>query len=561
MVSRDANDQYQLQSTQISDGPVGHDSMIDGRSGFASQADAYSAPAAGAATHGFQVSDIAKAAAAASNWDSLQSGMPSASDADTLQIGSHVYTSGMISRYAADPAYARSNIGASYPAYRDVDDVGKAGHIEPSRSSMLPNPCVVGENGLGDVDVTVMAYAQWLSEMKQQATNARYQQKAELDLMRDAISANGGELMDFKRHSSHVVQQLQSQVAELRSKLSDLFTEISQQSRQHSECEQRTNSAISGLQDALNMKQSSMDSGRRSLAEHVDRLQADVSQVTSDLHILQGEAANIRKTVVGSQEQTIMKFGEVDQAMSLLQGHISGVRQELVETKQDWKKGQDLLGQAIGTLSQDLADFQKHMSTIINKLQSDVYHMEEKTRGDQDRMARVEAQLSGLHESVLNTTNEMILLKGDNLESQGASAAQMESSELCEVPICRAGSPKRAEQDDGVGSRSTHMQASSSSNPHPVTSSQGTWSLTRHTSMPGRPGTFPGPTWHSGSGMSIVGSLHVAPPGTGSSLGMTPPTVPPGRPVPGPSGVRRSMTPSPSQVMMPSGVTLAVSRQ
>jgi len=82
--------------------------------------------------------------------------------------------------------------------------------------------------------------------------------------------------------------------------------------------------------------------------------------------------------------------------------------------------------------------------------------MEEKTRGDQDRMARVEAQLSGLHESVLNTTNEMILLKGDNLESQGASAAQMESSELCEVPICRAGSPKRAEQDDGVGSRSTH---------------------------------------------------------------------------------------------------------
>merc|ERR1719440_149447 len=101
-------------------------------------------------------------------------------------------------------------------------------------SPMLGAPALFGgiaDPSLGDVDVTVMAYAQWLSEMKQQATNTRYQSQAELDIMRDAINANNGELVDFKRHSSQVVQQLQGQVTEIRARLSDAFAEMAQQNR------------------------------------------------------------------------------------------------------------------------------------------------------------------------------------------------------------------------------------------------------------------------------------------------------------------------------------------
>lgn len=108
-----------------------------------------------------------------------------------------------------------------------------------------------------------------------------------------------------------------------------------------------------------------------------------------------------------------MKFGEMDKAMGIFHGNITGNKQELTDTREDWKKSQDLLGQAISTLSQDLADFQKHASTVMNKLQSDAYHFEEIGRDGKDRAGRIEAQLNGLQQNIYSTTNELILLKED----------------------------------------------------------------------------------------------------------------------------------------------------
>merc|ERR1711966_301363 len=90
---------------------------------------------------------------------------------------------------------------------------------------------------------------------------------------------------------------------------------------------------------------------------------------------------------------------------------------ELTDTREDWKKSQDLLGQAISTLSQDLADFQKHASTVMNKLQSDAYHFEELGRDNKERMGRIEAQLNGIQQSVYSTTNELILLQDGKVPS------------------------------------------------------------------------------------------------------------------------------------------------
>lgn len=302
---------------------------------------------------------------------------------------------------------------------RDVaaDETSVPGYLIPPPPMERASP--MGASGYGppgfseqqasDVDVTVMAYAQWLSEMKQQATNARYQQQAELDLMRDAINANNGELVDFKRHSSQVVQQLQGQVTELRARLSDAFAEMAQQSRQRTEVEQRTGNAIGGLQQALNTRQMDLDSNRRSLAEQLERLSTEVE---SKLQLLEGEVGNIKRALGSGQEQTIMKFSEVDKAMSIFHQNINGARQELTDTREDWKKSQDLLGQAISTLSQDLADFQKHASTVMNKLQSDAYHFEELGRDSKERMRSIEAQLTGIQQSVYSTNNELILLRG-----------------------------------------------------------------------------------------------------------------------------------------------------
>merc|ERR1719440_1099039 len=118
--------------------------------------------------------------------------------------------------------------------------------------------------------------------------------------------------------------------------------------------------------------------------------------------MIESEVGNVKRALGSGQEQTIMKFSEVDKAMSIFHGNINGARQELTDTKEDWKKSQDLLGQAISTLSQDLADFQKHATTVMNKIQFDGHHFEELGRDTKDRMSRLEGQLSGIQQSLYN---------------------------------------------------------------------------------------------------------------------------------------------------------------
>jgi chromosome segregation ATPase len=268
--------------------------------------------------------------------------------------------------------------------------------------------------------------------MKQQTTNVRYQQQAELDVLRDTVSSHGNDLLDFKRHSTMMVQQLQAQVSEVRTQLTDFASETAQQ-RRIVELEQRsTGHAIGGL-----------DSGRRTLAEQVDRLRAQVSMLLAAVPM-----GGVQK------EQTQGKLKEVDNAMSVMHGSVQGLRQELTDTKQDWKGSQDLLGKALGTLSEDFADFQKHTTTVLNKLQSGMFHIEEVGHNEKDRLGRMEAQLSGIHHSLYSTTNDLLLLKGagppskmaPEVKQQPASPAHSREASPVPVPVQTKGGWKRPAQ-------------------------------------------------------------------------------------------------------------------
>jgi len=306
-----------------------------------------------------------------------------------------------------------------------------------------------------DVDVTVMAYAQWLSEMKQQATNARFQQKAELELMREAMSVNTAELNDFKRQYSGAVQQLQSQVSEVRTRLQDVVAESAAQTRQRSETEIHHKGLLDGLNEALNTRSTHLDSGRRTVSENVERIKDEVSQLASIARQAEQDIAGLRKAVGGGQEQTIMKFGEVEQALNVFRNGFTTMRKELSDTKHDWKKGQDLLGQAISTLSQDFADFQKHSNTVSNKLQSDVSLWEETGRQVRDRGNRTEAQLAGLQQSVYDTANEMILIRGDGSEDRRTGARPTSSGALAQRRTSSPSAPARPFGVDVVGPGTT----------------------------------------------------------------------------------------------------------
>eukprot|EP00435_Cladocopium_sp_Y103_P007450 s1946_g2.t1 len=91
-----------------------------------------------------------------------------------------------------------------------------------------PSATSASFTSLSDVDSTVLAYAQWLSELQQHANQAKYHQKAELEVLRDSVSAQNVELNDFKRHCMGSLQQIQQQVSDLKLTMAEVQRSVSE---------------------------------------------------------------------------------------------------------------------------------------------------------------------------------------------------------------------------------------------------------------------------------------------------------------------------------------------
>merc|ERR1719169_319886 len=98
-----------------------------------------------------------------------------------------------------------------------------------------------GAPGGEDIDVAVLQYAQWLSEIK------------------EGMTTNSLQLADFKRHCTSVQQQLLTQVTELREKLSDCFAEIATLARQKAEVDLRAQQELQTFREVLTTKTRELD--------------------------------------------------------------------------------------------------------------------------------------------------------------------------------------------------------------------------------------------------------------------------------------------------------------
>merc|ERR1719511_209608 len=87
-----------------------------------------------------------------------------------------------------------------------------------------------------DLDVTVLAFAQWVSEMK-----------AEMSMIRNAITSNHTDLSDFKRHGEAIQQQMQTEISEIRESLSSVFMEITAAVRNNAAADQDIKLKIQSL--------------------------------------------------------------------------------------------------------------------------------------------------------------------------------------------------------------------------------------------------------------------------------------------------------------------------
>jgi hypothetical protein len=145
-----------------------------------------------------------------------------------------------------------------------------------------------------NLDVTVLAFAQWVSEMKTRQNNSNHQMQAEMSIIRNAITSNNTELGDFKRHSAAIQQQMQSEINEIREKLGTVFMEITSAVRNNAAVDQETRlkiqslheqavrneTAFAQLADAADQSQSKLRNAVLDMQHSSERMRDELSSLT-----------------------------------------------------------------------------------------------------------------------------------------------------------------------------------------------------------------------------------------------------------------------------------------
>jgi len=246
-----------------------------------------------------------------------------------------------------------------------------------SFSSLQPGGAGGGSDSQLDLDVTVLAFAQWVSEMKTRQQNSQHQMQAEMSIIRNAISANNTDLADFKRHSAAIQQQMQSEIGEIRESLSSVFMEITAAVRNNAAADQDIKLKIQSLNEqavrnetAFAQLADAADQSQSKLRNAVQEMQLSSERMHEDLKGLNRFTENLEGSLVERSDRIAMELEQIGQDQ-----HV-----QLERRKEHLKKMVGdvmLIGESLQNLVADFGEQKKGTAEAQSRLQSSLFVLDQ----------------------------------------------------------------------------------------------------------------------------------------------------------------------------------------
>jgi len=228
-----------------------------------------------------------------------------------------------------------------------------------------------------ETDMTVQAFSQWLTEMKARSSRTLHENLSEMSIIRDGITSNNMELTDFKRHSTGISQQMQSQLTDLREKLTNAFGEITTLVKQKTQSDQEMMQDINCLQQNLSCKTSEMDALKRSYSQVHAQLQSSLIQIQNQLSVTNSEVQSARSSCDRVQRETQNRFTEIDSNLRALEDELSvgnaENRNQMLQLQEEIAR----IHESLASVSAEFLDHKRATNSVHNKLQSQVWSLEE----------------------------------------------------------------------------------------------------------------------------------------------------------------------------------------
>mmetsp|Transcript_23455 Transcript_23455/g.42322 ORF Transcript_23455/g.42322 Transcript_23455/m.42322 type:complete len:352 (+) Transcript_23455:137-1192(+) len=257
---------------------------------------------------------------------------------------------------------------------------GLATTPQASLNGHTPAAADAGLESAFDMDLTVLAFAQWVSELKNKQANSQKSLQIELNTIKNAVNSNHSDLADFKRHGAAIQQQMQAETNEIRESLSAVFMEITAAVRNNTAADQdlkmkiqslneqavRNETAFAQLADAADQSQSKLRSAVQEMQQSSERMREDLVALSQHTETLQ--------TTVHDRSEKLQSATEILQ---------QDLRIQLEKRKvQVQKMVHDVvnIGESLQSLVGDFGNQRKGASTAQSRLQSSLFSLDQTQR-------------------------------------------------------------------------------------------------------------------------------------------------------------------------------------
>ncbi|CAD7943821.1 unnamed protein product [Amoebophrya sp. A25] len=239
-----------------------------------------------------------------------------------------------------------------------------------SSSSTMPSGVVPLEPQVSDsLDVTVLAFAQWISEMRSRTNSNLQQILAEMGIIRNGITSNSSELSDFKRHCSQVQQQQQSQLSDLRQKLQEAYNEMSEMKKAKAQSDQEMAADYQTLAEQLNIKSVELDTIKKTYAQTTQQLQQQILELQTEVNEVRLQREDTHRMAASCNENLVRETGEIAQTARSTATEFERVKQDHDHAIANLAENMNRWNDTIRDLSKEFHEFQKLMTNQQARLQ------------------------------------------------------------------------------------------------------------------------------------------------------------------------------------------------
>eukprot|EP00439_Symbiodinium_sp_Y106_P046577 s2124_g5.t4 len=246
----------------------------------------------------------------------------------------------------------------------------------------------IGSENMLDVDVTVLAFAQWVMELKNKSSNSQKSLQIELNTIKNAINGNHSDLADFKRHGAAIQQQMQSEINEIRESLSSVFMEITAAVRNNAAADQdlkmkiqmlneqavRNETAFAQLADAADQSQSKLRAAAQEMQQFSERMRDDLASLNQKTDTLQGTVLDRADQLKSETDQLSQDLATGSWMMLQLD-----LRTQLEKRKVQLQKlVQDVvnIGESLQGLVNDFGGVKRESGATQTRLNSSLYSLD-----------------------------------------------------------------------------------------------------------------------------------------------------------------------------------------